>query len=244
MADIARDKPEFRVYALNALSVMQNDIEAEMALQELLHVPSAETRYGAFRALWTRNPSDRTIRGENLGNQFSYHVINGNGPPLVHYSRSKRPEIVLFGADIFLKHPFALDAGPNIVVNGQQPGSVTVNKLALTGVDERRTVTNKLDDVIRAVVDLGGTYPDVVQMLSQAQLAEVISCRMVVDCLPQPNRPYRRAGLAMDDEIAEETELPKKKTIWERLHPKSWFETNPGGKTSDKIEPTNTSGRE
>ncbi len=201
LADIARNEPHFRVYALNALSVLQNDIEAEMALQELLHVPSAETRYGAFRALWTRNPHDRTIRGENLGNQFSYHVVNGNGPPLVHYTRSKRPEIVLFGTDIFLKQPFALDAGPNIVINGQQPGSVVVNKFALSGVDAKRTVVNRLDDVIRAVVDLGGTYPDVVQMLSQANIAQVISCRMEVDCLPQPNRIYRRSGT--EEETAE-----------------------------------------
>ncbi len=243
LADIARDEPAFRVYALNALSVMQNDIEAEMALQELLHVSSAETRYGAFRALWTRNPHDRTIRGENLGSQFSYHVINGNGPPLVHYTRSKRPEIVLFGTDIFLKHPFALDAGPNIAINGQMPGSVVVNKFALSGVDEKRTVSNRLDDIIRAIVDLGGTYPDVVQMLSQARIAQVISCRMEVDCLPQPNRIYRRAGYEEEQEKVEEV-LPKKKSALERLNPKSWFETNPGGKTSDEIEPTNPSGRD
>ena len=242
LAEIARDEPAFRVYALDALSVMRNDIEAEMALQELLHVASAETRYGAFRALWTRNPYDRTIRGENLGNQFSYHGINSNGPPLVHITKSKRPEIVLFGSGIHLKQPFALDAGPTIVINGQQPGNVVVNKFALSGVDQRRTVPNKLDDIIRAVVDLGGTYPDIVQMLSQANLAQVLSCRMEVDCLPQSNRIYRRIGSDADDE--EEEDIPKKKTAWERMNPKYWFETNPGGKTSDTYEPTNPSGRD
>ncbi|MGL4595586.1 MAG: flagellar basal body P-ring protein FlgI, partial [Thermoguttaceae bacterium] len=120
LAQLARDEPAFRVYALNALSVMRNDIEAETYLQELLHVSSAETRYGAFRALRLRNPADRTIRGENLGNQFGYHVITTSGPPMVHLTRSKRPEVVLFGSNISLVQPFALQAGPFIFVNGQQ----------------------------------------------------------------------------------------------------------------------------
>ncbi|MDR1962785.1 MAG: flagellar basal body P-ring protein FlgI [Planctomycetaceae bacterium] len=243
LADIARNEPAFRVYALNALSVLRTDIEAELALQELLHVPSAETRYGAFRALCNRNPYDRTIRGENLGNQFSYHGIMTSGSSMVHISKSKRPEIVLFGSDIQLRQPFGLEAGAVIFVNGQTPGTVVVKKFALNGVDEQRSVSNKLDEVIRAVVELGGTYPDVFQMLLQADQMKVLSCRLEIDCLPEPNRVYHRPGNTDENDPAAQ-ETSKKKTIWERMNPKNWFDTNPGGNSSDFEGTPNTSERE
>jgi flagellar basal body P-ring protein FlgI len=243
LADIARNEPAFRVYALNALSVLRTDIEAEMSLQELLHVPSAETRYGAFRALHNRNPYDRTIRGENLGNQFSYHGITTNAPSMVHLSKSKRPEIVLFGSDIHLRQPFGLEAGATIFVNGQSPESVIVKKFALNGVDEQRAVSNKLDEVIRAVVELGGTYPDVFQMLVQANQMKVLSCRLEIDCLPESNRVYHRPGSSNENDNATQ-ESSKTKSVWERMNPKNWFTANPGGNSSDFEGTTNTSERE
>lgn len=241
LTDIARDEPAFRVYALGALSALRNDIEAEICLQELLHVPSAETRYGAFRALWYRNPYDRTIRGENLGGQFSYHGINSPASPMVHLTKSKRPEVVLFGNDIRLTRPFALDAGPMIFVNGQAGEQVVVTKFGR--LDEKRQVSDRLDDIIRAVVDLGGTYPDVFQMLCQADQAKVLSCRLAIDCLPEANRVYVRPG-GNDDGDDDEYTGPPKRSAWEKLNPKTWFEPNPGAKTSDHYEPTNMSERE
>jgi len=222
LAEIARIKPAFRIYALNALSVMKNDLEAESCLQELLHVPSRETRYGAFRALKNRNPLDQTIRGELLGGQFSYHGITSRTDPMVHITMQKYPEVVLFGTDIFLRQPFALEAGSVIYVNGQTPGSVVVTRFVPRGVDEKRTVSNRLDEIIRAVVDMGGTYPDVVQMLRQADMEKVMSCRLEIDCLPEANRGYRRSNDSEELEIAE-PEPPK--TFWDKMNPKNIFST-------------------
>jgi len=246
LAEIARVEPAFRVYALNALSVMKNDLEAEYYLQELLHVPSAETRYGAFRALKNRNPMDQTIRGEMLGDprkgQFSYHGVNSPAPPMVHITANKLSEIVLFGvADIFLRQPFALDAGPLIFVNGQNPNEVVVSRFATKGIDERRTVSNHLDSIIRAVVDMGGTYPDVIQMIRQADRDGVLSCRLEIDCLPEPNRIYRRSN-SESDWVYEEEEKPR--TFWDRLNPRNIFSPNPGEKTSDFTGTVNTSIRD
>lgn len=234
LAEIVQREPAFRVYALNALSVMKNDGEAEQYLQELLHAPEGETRYGAFRALKTRNPLDQTIRGEMLGGhggQFSYHGISSRAVPMVHYTTQKYPEIVLFGTDIFLRQPFALDAGATIYVNGQTQGGVVVSNLANpTGIDERRWVSNRLDEIIRAVVELGGTYPDVVRMLRQADRDGVLSCRLEIDCLPAPNREYRQSGGDSEQEYVEEE---KPKTFWERMNPKNIFPSNSDKKTSN-----------
>ncbi len=246
LADLAREEPAFRVYALNALSVLKSDIEAETCLQDLLNVSSAETRYGAFRALYLRNPYDRTIRGENLGNQFSYHGIASQGPPMVHLSNSKRPEIVLFGLDARLVAPLTLEAGPYISVVARTPNSVVVTKYAKgQGLDEKRTVSNKLDAVIRAVVELGGTYPDVVQMLRQADISKNLNCRLEIDKLPEPNRIYTRKLTPEEEEEIKVAEVVKPKlTTWQRMNPTTWFEKNPDATSSEEIEQRNWSARE
>src|SRR5690606_13106772 len=61
LAAAAREGPAFRVFAFAALSAM-DVVAAYDALAELLHVPSAETRYGAFRALWAMNSQDALVQ--------------------------------------------------------------------------------------------------------------------------------------------------------------------------------------
>jgi len=60
-------------------------------------------------------------------------------------------------------------------------------------------VSTKVDEVIRAIVDLGGEYPDVVQMLRQAETTGVLTSRYLEDALPEPGREFNR----------EQTEEPK-----------------------------------
>ena len=115
LGQAAREEPAFRAYALAALSTI-DDMAAHDELVNLLEVTSSETRYGAFRSLWAMNPNDPLIRGENLGGQFSYHVLNTAGPPMIHVTRSYRPEIVIFSHAQRLQAPFVLEAGKSILV--------------------------------------------------------------------------------------------------------------------------------
>ena len=46
--------------------------------------------------------------------------------------------------------------------------------------------------MVRAIVELGGTYPDVVQALQQAAQDGALASRFRVDALPQPGRQYDR----------------------------------------------------
>ncbi len=167
LARAAREEPAFRAYALAALSTI-DDMAAHEELINLLEVPSSETRYGAFRALWAMNASDPMIRGENLGGQFSYHVLNTTGPPMIHVTRSYRPEIVVFSHEQRSRTPFVLEAGKSILIKGEGD-KVTLSRFAVNDADQKRLVSTKVDDIIRAIVDLGGTYPDVVQALQQAK---------------------------------------------------------------------------
>ncbi len=196
LARAAREEPTFRAFALAALSSMV-DMSARDALFELLEVASSETRYGAFRAIWAMNPNDPAIRGENLGGQFGYHVLNTSGPAMVHVTRSYRPEVVVFGHEQTLKAPFILDAGKQIMVKGVA-GKVTVSRFAPGKPDQKRVVSTKLDEVIRAIVELGGTYPDVVQALQHAKTSGALDARFEVDALPEEDRIYQQREAESD----------------------------------------------
>lgn len=199
LAEIARNQPAFRAFALAALSAM-NDSAAYDQLRELLCAASAETRYGAFRALWAMNPNDPLVLGERLGDQFSYHVLDTPGQPMIHVTRSRRAEVVVFGMNQRLQPPLALEAGNHILITGSTPDEVTLSKFAPNEPDQKRVVSSKVDDVIRAIVELGGTYPDVVQALQQAEAAGALPSRLEIDSLPEGGRVYHRHASQAEDQ--------------------------------------------
>ncbi len=196
LGQIARDQPAFRVFALTALSAMQ-DFAAYEQLRDLLASPSAETRYGAFRALWAMNERDPLVKGENPGGQFHYHVLDVAGPPMIHVTRSRLPEIVVFGQGQQFQTPLALNAGNAIMVNSAGGNEISVSKYSVQEGDQKRIVSTKVDDVIRAIIDLGGTYPDIVQTLQEAKTSGALASRFEVDALPEAGRTYDRIA---DDE--------------------------------------------
>ncbi len=193
LSQIARDEPAFRVFALTALSVMQDSLAYEQ-LHDLLSVPSAETRYGAFRALWTMNEKDPLVKGESFGGQFHYHVLDVADPPMIHVTRSRIAEIVVFGREPRFLTPLAVNAGHDILVTSTGGDQVFVSKFSVREGDQKRTVSTRVDDVIRAIVELGGTYPDVVQTLQEAKNAGALSSRLEVDALPEAGRIYDRVA--------------------------------------------------
>lgn len=201
LAEAARNVPAFRAFALAALSAM-NDVSAAEKLREMLDLPSAETRYGAFRALWAMNAEDPAIRGENLRGQFSYHVLDTAGPPMVHVTRSRRAEVVLFGRDQALQPPFTLEAGNQILVTCREGHEMTVSKFAVNEPDQKRVVPARVDDLVRTIVELGGMYPDVVYALQQAKACGALASRFEVDALPEAGRTYSRGEKAAQDQKA------------------------------------------
>ncbi len=190
LARAASEEPAFRAFALAALSAM-DDGGAYDQLRMLLDVPSAETRYGAFRALWAMNSQDALVKGETLG-AFNYHVLSTAGPPMIHVTRSFRPEIVVFGHEQCLRTPLAIEAGNNILINAGEGEKITVSRFVVGQSDQKRIVSTKVDEVIRAIVELGGSYPDVVLALQQAKTAHALTGRLEVDAVPSGGRKYRR----------------------------------------------------
>ena len=188
LAWAASNVSAFRWHALTALAAMDH-VAAYETLNELLHVTSAETRYGAFRALRTRNAADPLVRGESLGGGFAYHVISSDGPPMIHFSKVQRPEIVLFGQHQPLVPPAFLCAGKDIMVKGLEDGRLRLTRFTNGDKeDQQETCDANVDQLIRSIVRLGGGYAEVVQALQEARQGGYLDSKVVVNAIARPDR--------------------------------------------------------
>ncbi len=241
LAEFARENPTYRPAAIATLGVcMKRSFDVDSELRELLAADNIETRYGAFRALWTRNPNDYTIQGENMAQQFSYHCLNCGGAPYVHIAQSVRPEIVLFNSEqIYLQGIVDLEANPRLTVRSDEDGVVVKKYETGDGVDEQRRVGYKVDDVIRAIVEVGGTYPDVVSFLTQAKSKKLLhvasetgadaECPLAIDALPGSKASHFKTvrdveEIARREEIRDRIEREANEpSVWSKMNPANWF---------------------
>jgi hypothetical protein len=156
---------------------------------------SAETRYGAFRALTTMDDDEPFVKGELLNDQFKLHVVDTDGPPMVHLTNRRKAEVVLFGSDQRLTAPLTARAGRYIVVKAV-PGrdEVVISRFKPGEPDLQETVSCRVADVLRTIasVQFKASFPDVAQFLVQADQQGNLPSRLEVDALPKPGRFYER----------------------------------------------------
>lgn len=187
----AREEPAFRIFALAAMAVV-DESESFTALRELLNGDSAETRYGAFRSLKALDPQDPFVRGELMPSGFRLHVLDVEGDPMVHMTRRKMAELVVFGTGQKFTMPLIARAGKNIMINGRSgDDQLTISKITLNETVDR-VVPNDVPSVIRAISELGASYPDVAQFLIQAESQSNLASRLEFDALPRAGRVYLR----------------------------------------------------
>jgi hypothetical protein len=185
LARLAERQPRLRAFCLTAMASLDEAV-SHVKLNELLASPSAETRYGAFRALRALDEHDAAVHGELLNDCFWLHRAAPESAPLVHLAGSRRAEIVLFGEDAYLIPPFSFLAGPEFTITaGRDDEHCTVSRFSVHHGTRRRQCSLKLEDVLRTLADLGGMYPDTVELLRQADQCHCLTCRVAVDALPQ-----------------------------------------------------------
>jgi hypothetical protein len=192
LVEAAEHEPAFRVYALAALAATASP-EAVVGLQPLLDHDSLETKYGAFRAITTIAPDDPCVAGRPMQGGYSLHVLQTAGAPVVHFTQRKKSEIVLFGADQRLTTPVVIRAGSHIMVRSSPAGDrLIVSRFAPGTPEVRQEISTHLADLIETVDALGARYPDVVQMLVEADRQANLPGRLGIDALPQAGRTYQR----------------------------------------------------
>jgi hypothetical protein len=184
LARAVEQQPALRAYSLTALASLDEAI-CHVELRKLLESPSPESRYGAFRSLRALDQREAAIQGDLLNESFWLHRVAPNSAPLVHMTTSRRAEVVLFGEDAVLTPPFALLAGDFTVTANKDDDRCTLSRISLRHGKSRRQCSLKLEDVIRTIALMEGTYADVVELLRRVERGQCLSCRIAVDALPQ-----------------------------------------------------------
>jgi hypothetical protein len=209
LAESARDVGAFRWHALAALTSLERQ-EAYEALCTLLHVKSVETRYGAFRAMRTRNPDTVETRGERLSHEFDLHILKTSGDPLIHLTRTQRSEIVLFGENIpcTLTDSIALRNG--VVMRTQDDSRIRVSRFVPGKEDQVAVCQPNAADVIRALGNVECTYADVIDALRHIEKLNGLGCRIAVEAIADRTRRYVRGeGDEADTEVAGVASAPE-----------------------------------
>lgn len=210
--------PEFRWEALMALATI-NHMSAYDALVNLLHVSSAETRYGAVRAIRERQTHDPLVRGETLGGSrsgggFQFVVVKTNGEPLVHFAKSHAQEVVLFGAEMELNLSQPLFASPQIMIKPAGSGQVKIIRFQPGQEEVSETCSSQLAEIIPAMVRVGGNYSDVMQAMQEAKKHGDLPAKIAIDALPRPNREFHAEDYETEEERATaETEMELDRTF-------------------------------
>ena len=192
LKEVADKEPAFRAYALAALSTL-TDGDAIIALRELLHHQEIEVRYGAFRALSISSPNDPDVMTQSFETGFSVHQIVSTGGPVIHVSRRRKPEVVLFGTEQKFSAPLFLRAGHDVLIRCPENGDRVKLMLIAPGQPNRELYSSmRVTDVIAAAVELGVEYPAIVEMLEQAQKQHNLDGMLAFDQLPQGGLIYQR----------------------------------------------------
>jgi hypothetical protein len=184
LARMVTEQPMLRAFSLTALASLDENV-CRVRLGELLGSNSSEARYGAFRALRALDEHEAAVEGEHLNESFWLHRCAPTSTGLVHLSHSRRPEVVLFGEDAFLKPPFSFLAGEFTITAGRDDRNCTITRLSLNRGTTRKQCKLQLEDVIRALAEMGATYPNVDEFLMQADRTDRLTCPLAVDALPQ-----------------------------------------------------------
>ncbi|MBD3676550.1 MAG: flagellar basal body P-ring protein FlgI [Planctomycetaceae bacterium] len=196
LAKTAKEEPAFRIFSLAALAVV-DDSDSFMALRGLLDGDSAETRYGAFRALKSLDPHDPFVRGTRMPGGFRLHILDVEGDPMVHMTRFKQAEVVVFGTGQKFTLPLIARAGKDVMITGRAgENKITVSKITLNET-ERRIVPNDVPSVINAISELGASYPDIAQFLIQSRNQSNLISRLEFDAMPRAGRVYLRPDAGM-----------------------------------------------
>jgi Flagellar P-ring protein len=242
LGDTVIHQPDFRTYALAALAALDQSashIKLRKLMDEP-DIQVRYGAFNALRTLDPRDPSLGHVRvidepprdDEDEGpsdsmavaiasasrgrlrqdDPFALYVVDSDGPALVHVSRTRRSEIVVFGRQQKLLPPIVLGTGAillNAAVNDER---IEVSKIVPSrfgDADVKITTTLDLADVIRRTANLGASYPEIVSILETANRQKNLAGMLVVDAVPSTSRLYLEAVLGKDTTAKKDDSLKR-----------------------------------
>ncbi len=247
--------PEFRVYGLAALASLDQaashmrlrklmdepDIEVRYgAFNALRTLDPHDPLLGQVRVLNEPKPDDEleepadsmaleiahaSRRRNRPADPFALYVVDTDGPPLVHVSRTRRAEVVIFGRQQKLLPPIVLGSGAFLLNAADNDEKVELSKIVANPYgesDSKLTTSLELADVIRQAANLGASYPEIVSILEKANRQKNLPGLLVVDAVPAANTVYLDAIMgrnitAKRDEAVNRTSREPSRPRWRIL---------------------------
>jgi flagellar basal body P-ring protein FlgI len=194
LARAVENYPDLRAFGLAALASL-DEAASRVELHRLLASPIPEVRYGAFRALRALDEHDPAVQGELLADSFWLHRVMPNSEPLVHFSTTRRAEVLVFGLAPALKPPLAISAGEFTLTASAENGQCTIGRFSPQYGISHRQCSFKIEDIIRAMAEEGAMYPEIVDVLRQAHARGNEDCPIVNDALLQETSVQDLANL-------------------------------------------------
>jgi hypothetical protein len=201
------DEPEIelRYGAFNALRTLDAH-DPFLGLVRVIDEPKEETDddekpSDSMAVAITTNASRSRNANAHRGDPFGLYVVDSEGPPLVHVSRSRRSEIVIFGRQQKLFPPIVLDTGSIFLNAAENDDKIELSKIVASrysDADVKMTTSLELADVVRKTASLGASYPQIVAVLENAKRQRNLAGDLVVDAVPVTNRVYLEAVLGKD----------------------------------------------
>lgn len=188
----AESEPAFRWHALTALASIDSNV-AVQALKSLLDLPSAETRYGAFRALQACCPDDSRISGKLLGDEFYFHDVSTDADGMVHFARTRKPEIVVFGNDHVADDFLFVEAG--LTVKAIDDSRARVIRFDPIDGETRFTCSSSISELIKTLARFGVDYTTLLELCREADANDTLNSRLVINAAP------RIGSKSMDDSV-------------------------------------------
>ena len=132
---------------------------------------------------------------------FGLYVVDSEGPPLVHVTRTRRCEIVVFGRQQKLLTPLVLGTGSISLNAADNDEKIEISKIVPSqfgDADTKITSTLELPEVLRRLANWAPPIPDVVTVLETANRQKNLAGQLVVDAVPSTNNTYLEAVLGKD----------------------------------------------
>lgn len=195
---LSKPDPQIRYGAFNALRTADPRdpyLGRVRVLQPPPRLADAEDEMALQTAGELATPRSRAL----LEDPFELYVVDSDGPPMVHVSRSRRCEIVLFGRGMKLAPPVVLGgSGPLLLNASVNDPSIEITRIEAGQnglLEQTRTCPNDVVSVIRGIAQMGATYPQVVAILESAQKQANLTGAFLADALPSEGDKYDQAQM-------------------------------------------------
>ncbi len=183
LQELAQSTPAARALCLIGLAVNE-DSSAREALESLLQSSEPDLRFGAFRAIRMRNPSDMTVKGELIGKNFQFVQVPSSNP-LLTVSLQKQKEVILFGDSTAISLVAPLSPSPLLTLSPTNDGQIKLTKRHGNGEAHNSIVNADILSVLRGLGNVNANYNDVVHTLNQLALEQCLATPVSMNPLHQ-----------------------------------------------------------